>query len=35
MDPAVTDAMRAMYGVPPLWVQQQAVDRLQRREEEL
>jgi len=30
----VTDAQRALYGVPPLWVQQQNVDQLQRREEE-
>lgn len=34
VDPSVTDAERAMYGVPPLWVQRQAVERLQRREEE-
>ena len=34
VDPTVTDSQRAMYGVPPLWVQEQAVQRLQRREEE-
>lgn len=34
VDPGVTDAERAMYGVPPLWVQEQAVARLRRREEE-
>lgn len=34
VDPAITDSQRALYGVPPLWVQQQAVDRLQRREDE-
>ena len=34
VDPRVTDAQRALYGVPPLWVQQQNVDQLQRREEE-
>lgn len=34
IDQRVTDSERAFYGVPPLWVQQQAVDRLQRREEE-
>lgn len=33
VDPLVTDAERAMYGVPPLWVQEQAVARLRRREE--
>jgi hypothetical protein len=31
----VTDSQRAMYGVPPLWVQQQNVEQLRRREEEL
>lgn len=34
IDPRVTDSDRAMYGVPPLWVQEQAVTRLQRREEQ-
>ena len=34
VDPHVTDSQRALYGVPPLWVQQQNVDQLQRREEE-
>lgn len=34
IDERVTDAERAFYGVPPLWVQQQSVDRLQRREDE-
>lgn len=34
VDPNVTDSQRALYGVPPLWVQQQAVDRLRRRDEE-
>jgi len=34
VDPTVTDSQRAIYGVPPLWVQEQAVQRLQRREEE-
>jgi hypothetical protein len=34
VDPRVTDAQRALYGVPPLWVQQQNVDQLQQREEE-
>lgn len=35
IDPRVTDSDRAMYGVPPLWVQEQAVERLQRREDDL
>jgi hypothetical protein len=34
VDPTVTDSQRALYGVPPLWVQQQTVDRLRRREDE-
>jgi hypothetical protein len=34
VDSRVTDAERAMYGVPPLWVQEQAVERIRRREEE-
>ena len=34
VDPRVTDSERALYGVPPLWVQQQNVDQLQQREEE-
>ena len=34
VDPRVTDAMRALYGVPPLWVQQQNAEQLQQREEE-
>lgn len=33
VDPAVTDGERAMYGVPPLWVQRQHADQLQRRED--
>jgi hypothetical protein len=33
IDPAVTDAQRALYGVPPLWVQQQQVEKLRSREE--
>lgn len=33
VDPNVTDAQRALYGVPPLWVQQQTVERLRRRED--
>lgn len=35
VDTRITDSDRAFYGVPPLWVQQQAVDRLQRREDEI
>ena len=35
VDPSVNDYQRALYGVPPLWVQQQNVTQLQRREEEL
>lgn len=35
VDTRVSDPERAFYGVPPLWVQQQAVDRLQRREDQL
>jgi hypothetical protein len=34
VDPRVSDYQRALYGVPPLWHQQQNVDQLQRREEE-
>lgn len=34
VDPRVTDAQRALYGVPPLWVQQQNAEQLQRREED-
>jgi hypothetical protein len=34
VDQRVTDSERALYGVPPLWVQQQNLDQLQRREEE-
>lgn len=34
VDPTVTDSLRALYGVPPLWVQQQTLERLRRREEE-
>ena len=34
VDPRVSDSLRALYGVPPLWVQQQNVDQLQSREEE-
>jgi hypothetical protein len=33
VDPSITDSQRALYGVPPLWVQQQTVERLRRREE--
>ena len=35
VDPRVNDYQRALYGVPPLWYQQQNVDQLQRREEEI
>ena len=34
IDTRVTDHQRALYGVPPLWVQQQNVEQLQQREEE-
>lgn len=34
VDPRVTDSQRALYGVPPLWVQRQNVEQLQRRDEE-
>jgi hypothetical protein len=34
VDSRVNDYQRALYGVPPLWYQQQNVDQLQRREEE-
>ncbi|MEN9937714.1 MAG: hypothetical protein RLZZ387_4293 [Chloroflexota bacterium] len=33
VDATISDAERAMYGVPPLWVQQQSVDQLQQRED--
>jgi len=33
VDPNVTDAERAFYGIPPLWVQRQSAEQLQRREE--
>lgn len=33
VDPAVTDSERAMYGVPPLWVQRQNLEQLRRRDE--
>jgi hypothetical protein len=33
VDPRVTDGERALYGVPPLWVQRQSVEALQRRDE--
>jgi hypothetical protein len=33
VDPNVTDSERAFYGVPPLWVQRQNAEQLQRREE--
>lgn len=33
VDPAVTDAERAFYGIPPLWVQRQNAAALQRRED--
>jgi hypothetical protein len=35
VDPRVNDYQRALYGVPPLWFQQQNVDQLQRREDEI
>jgi hypothetical protein len=35
IDPRVNDYERAFYGVPPLWYQQQNVDQLQRREDEI
>jgi hypothetical protein len=35
VDPTVSDSLRAFYGVPPLWVQQQNAEQLQRREESL
>jgi len=35
IDTRITDSARALYGVPPLWVQEQAVRRLQQREDEL
>ena len=34
VDTAMSDAERAMYGVPPLWVQEQAVERLRQREDD-
>ncbi|MBS1965684.1 MAG: hypothetical protein JST60_07665 [Chloroflexi bacterium SZAS-1] len=34
VDPRITDMQRALYGVPPLWVQRQNAEQLQRREEE-
>ena len=33
IDPAVTDAERALYGVPPLWVQRQNLEQIRRRSE--
>ncbi|MCG8349139.1 MAG: hypothetical protein MI924_15320 [Chloroflexales bacterium] len=33
VDPQITDDERAMYGVPPLFVQQQRAEQLQRQEE--
>lgn len=33
VDPQVTDAERAFYGVPPLWVQRQSAEQIQRRED--
>jgi hypothetical protein len=33
IDPKVTDAERAMYGVPPLWVQRQNLEQIRRRDE--
>lgn len=33
VDPSTTDAERALYAVPPLWVQQKNAEVLQRREE--
>lgn len=35
VDTRVNDYQRALYGVPPLWYQQQNVEQLQRREEEI
>jgi hypothetical protein len=35
IDQRVNDYQRALYGVPPLWYQQQNVEQLQRREEEI
>jgi hypothetical protein len=35
VDPRVNDHQRALYGVPPLWYQQQNVEQLQRREDEI
>lgn len=35
VDPHVNDFQRALYGVPPLWVQEQNVAQLRRREEEI
>ena len=35
VDPRVNDYQRALYGVPPLWFQQQNVDQLQRREDDI
>lgn len=35
VDPQTTDADRAMYGVPPLYVQQQRAEQLQRQEDRL
>ncbi len=34
VDARVTDTQRALYGVPPLWVQQQNVEQLQQREDD-
>ncbi|KPV51168.1 hypothetical protein SE17_22745 [Kouleothrix aurantiaca] len=34
VDPRVTAAQRALHGVPPLWVQQQNAEQLQRREDD-
>ncbi len=33
VDPSITDSERAFYGVPPLWVQRQNAEDLQRRED--
>lgn len=34
VDPRVSDSLRALYGVPPLWVQQQNANQLQEREDD-
>lgn len=34
IDSRITDAERAFYGVPPLWVQQQNVEQIQQRDDD-